>query len=151
MLTIFKVMNRYIKVRVKIEDELLVYKDIAIPVNYSVLQFVDYVLSAYSFDNIKEKELYLCDIDWCRESEINIDASSLFQLLAEPYQRFFFRYDPDKLWTFFISFMGIEFTDNTLPFVIKETGLSPSQYSASELDSIKTDLNTKIKIKSSIR
>lgn len=147
-------MNNFLKFRVKLEDEdFLIYKDIGIKPNVSVHSFIEFILSSFNFDNTKDMELFKCNSEGGRTLEIEINKSIVLnKFIDSPSQRFIFRYDSEKLWTFPIQLIGIEETNNKLPFVINSKGLVPSQYSAAELNKLKKINHTqKLFIKSSIR
>ena len=154
------------KFRVQIESEYYtVYRDIQILTEQSLYELHLAILDAYDFDHLYQAELFTSDEMWRTyqrfisddfEPKVPLFNNTLLnQLIAIPYQRLRYHYDPNKMWVFFITLIeiGTANPQKTYPLCCFKHGIAPAQYTPTEIAQIKSLKSAKdiLKIKAAIR
>ena len=137
-----------LKFRIYPEDDLSVYRDIAIKHTQNFRQLHECILSAFGFDAKHEATFYRSNELWRRGREISL-AKYDRPYRAEPLlmaetligseihdtnQHFIYEYDFEKNWIFLLELIGVTEDENpktAYPCVTRREGLGPQQYNVS--------------------
>jgi len=138
------------------DDDFTIYRDIVILSNQSLHDLLGFIRSLYGLDSIHDAVGAHCNAEWFRLEAIDLDKNPLLMdFVVEPYQKFYYCYDLEKEFEFFVELLDIRegVAEVAYPICEKEEGFAPAQYTPFELDKGKniTDKNKIIGIKSALR
>jgi len=138
------------------DDDFTIYRDIVILSNQSLHDLLNFIRSLYGLDSIHDAIGAHCNGEWFRLQPIDLSKNPLLvDFVVEPNQKFYYCYDLEKEFEFFVELLDIRegVVEAAYPICVKEEGIAPAQYTPFELERAKdiTDKNRIIGIKSALR
>ncbi|RPE00879.1 hypothetical protein EGM88_00590 [Aureibaculum marinum] len=129
------------KIRLILDTEEDVIRDIAIDFNDSLEDLHNAITNAFGFDGSEMAAFYLTDEDWNQgeeiplfdmtESEANISMQGfiLRDILTEEKNKLIYVYDFFSMWTFFVELISVEEDTHQieLPSLLLSVGLVPTE------------------------
>lgn len=134
-----------LKFRVYMEDDDSVYRDVAVRHSQKFIDLHETILRAYEFDNKHKATFYRSNDNWQRGREISLEVyenehkappllmseTVIGTEIRDTNQKFIYKYDFNKNWTFLIELINISKEENpklSYPAVVRTEGIAPSQY-----------------------
>ena len=141
-----------LRFRVFWEEDDQIYRDVEILTTHSFYDLHQIIIKSFDFDGKHEASFFEANDRWQEGREINSevainkkDAPALSMkktpvtaLIAKPDQKFVYRYDPAKQWTFQVALIAVSKDENTkitYPNVLRKEGIGPSQHGAKNHES----------------
>jgi hypothetical protein len=139
-----------LKLRVYLEEDDSVYRDVAIKHTQTFFELHETVLKAFEFDNKHQATFYRSNDNWQRGREISLEQydksyrvppllmkeTTIGSEIKDPNQKFLYEYDFNKHWMFQVALIGVskeESSKVTYPAVTRKEGIPPSQYGTKSL------------------
>ena len=134
-----------LKFRIYFEEDESVYRDVAIRHTQSFLDLHDAILKAYEFDNKHKATFFRSNDHWQRGREISLEKydkeyraapllmneTPIGSEISDPNQKFVYRYDFNKNWTFLVELINVSKEENPkdqLSIYCSHGRYCPSQY-----------------------
>ena len=134
-----------LRFRIYWEDDVSVYRDIAIKHTQSFLDLHSTILKSFEFDSKHKATFYRSNDNWLRGREISLEkydkdykveplimADTLMGTeITNPNQKFIYEYDFNKFWHFMVELITVDKTESSklvYPCCIRTEGIAPSQY-----------------------
>ncbi len=134
-----------LKLRVYLEDDESIYRDVAIKHTQNFLDLHSIILKAYDFDNKHQATFYRSNDNWQRGREISVEEydkkylatpllmkdTTIGSEIKDTNQRFIYEYDFAKQWIFLVELYNVSKEEDILlnyPAIIRKEGIGPQQY-----------------------
>lgn len=134
-----------LKFRVYFEEDESVYRDVAIRHTQFFYDLHETILRAYEFDNKHKASFFRSNDHWQRGREISLEKydklykaepllmkeTGIGSEIKDPNQKFIYRYDFNKNWTFLVELINVSKEENpkiSYPAIVRAEGIAPSQY-----------------------
>jgi hypothetical protein len=142
-------MQKVIQLRVVIDYEKDVFRDIEIKANDTFLTLHTMIQEAFGFDNSEMASFYESNDDWEKGQEISLlevkepeeggepiwlmDNTPLNKIIFEKNQKLLYVFDFMLMWYFYLDVTAVSDLEPTviLPRIVQTFGTSPEQYSKS--------------------
>lgn len=139
-----------LKLRVYLEEDDSVYRDIVMKHTQSFLDLHSTILTAYEFDNKHQATFYRSNDKWQRGREISLEKydkkypveplimieTTIGSEIKDTNQKFIYEYDFNKNWTFLVELINVSKEENNkieYPAISRKEGIGPSQYGTKSL------------------
>lgn len=143
-----------LKFRIYWEEDVSIYRDVAVKHTQHFQDLHDAILKCYEFDSKHKATFFRSNDNWLRGREISLEkydkvykAEPLLMSetligseVRDPNQKFIYTYDFNKNWTFMVELINVnkeESAKSAYPVCVRSEGIAPSQYGTKGLISEK--------------